>query len=50
MLLLQGFEGVVDQAFADVQPCTFAPGVSLIQESEAPDGLLQISSGVAWAV
>ena len=39
LLLLQALEGFVDQAFADVQLCTFAPGVSLVQEGEAPDGL-----------
>ena len=49
MLLLQALEGVVDQAFADVQPCTFAPGVTLIQEGEVPDGLLLVSSGVVQA-
>ena len=49
LLLLQALEGVVDEAFADVQPCTFAPGVSLIQEGETPDGLLLISSGVVQA-
>ncbi len=49
LLLLQALEGVVDQAFADVQPCTFAPGVALIQEGEVPDGLLLVSSGVVQA-
>ena len=49
LLLLQALEGFVDQAFADVQLCTFAPGVSLVQEGEAPDGLLLISSGVVQA-
>ena len=49
LLLLQALEGAVDQAFADVQPCTFAPGECLVQEGEAVDGLLLISSGVVQA-
>ena len=49
LLLLQALEGVVDQAFADVQPCTFASGDSLIREGEPPDGLILISSGVVQA-
>ena len=49
LLLLQALEGVVDKAFADVQPCTFAPGDRLIQEGDPPDGLILISSGVVQA-
>lgn len=49
LLLLQALEGVVDQAFADVEPCSFAPGACLVQEGESVDGLLLISSGVVQA-
>ena len=37
LLLLQALEGAVDQAFADVQPCTFAPGDCLIKEGQPAD-------------
>jgi CRP-like cAMP-binding protein len=49
LLLLQALEGAVDQAFADVQTCRFGPGDCLIQEGQAPDGLILISSGVVKA-
>ena len=49
LLLLQALEGAVDQAFADVQTYTFGPGDCLIQEGQAPDGLILISSGVVKA-
>ena len=49
LLLLQALEDAVDQAFADVQPCSFLPGDCLIQEGAAADGLILISSGVVQA-
>ena len=49
LLLLQALEDVVDQAFADVQPCSFAAGDCLIQEGGPVEGLLLISSGVVQA-
>ena len=49
LLLLQALEGAVDQAFADVEPCTFAPGECLIKEGQPADGLILISSGVVKA-
>ncbi len=49
LLLLQALEGAVDQAFADVQTCTFGSGDCLFQEGQAPDGLILISSGVVKA-
>ena len=42
LLLLQALEGAVDQAFADVETCTFGPGDCLIQEGHASDGLILI--------
>ena len=49
LLLLQALEGVVDQAFAKVQPCRFPSGDTLIREGDPPDGLILISSGVVQA-
>ena len=49
LLLLQALENVVDQAFADVQTCSFALGDRLIQEGGPVEGLLLISSGVVQA-
>lgn len=49
LLLLQALEGAVDEAFADVQPCSFAPGDFLVTEGESANGLLLISSGVVQA-
>ena len=49
LLLLEALEGAVDQAFADVQTCSFAPGASLVTEGQSANGLLLISSGVVQA-
>ena len=49
LLLLQALEGAVDQTFADVEPCSFAPGSCLVQEGKPVDGWLLISSGVVQA-
>ncbi|AII48196.1 hypothetical protein KR52_03365 [Synechococcus sp. KORDI-52] len=46
LLLLQALDGAVDQAFADVEPCSFAPGSCLVREGESVDGLLLISRRV----
>ena len=49
LLLLQALEGVIDQAFADVEPCTVASGDCLIQEGQISDDLILITSGVVEA-
>ena len=49
LLLLQALEGSVDKAFADVEPCTFAPGDCLIQEGQVSDDLILLTSGVVKA-
>ena len=49
LLLLQALEGVIDQAFADVEPFTVASGDCLIQEGQISDDLILITSGVVEA-
>ena len=49
LLLLQALEDVVDQAFADVQPCSFAAGDCLIQEGGPVEGLLRLADAAGFA-
>ena len=49
LLLLQALEGAIDQAFADVEPCNFAAGECLIQEDQASEHLILVTSGVVEA-
>ena len=49
LLLLQALEGAIDQAFADVEPCNFAAGDCLIQEDQASEHLILVTSGVVEA-
>ena len=49
MLLLQALEGAIDQAFADVEPCSFASGDCLIQEGQSSEHLILLTSGVVQA-
>ena len=49
LLLLQALEGAIDQAFADVEPVNFAAGDCLIQEDQASEHLILVTSGVVEA-
>jgi len=49
LLLLQALEGAIDQAFADVEPCSFASGDCLIQEGQSSEHLILLTSGVVQA-